>query len=128
MLTNSKYKILKGVINNLTSKIQGYPTVTILHEFTVKTLYKIDFKNKTLSPILKLSDQNVKILSEVFKWFDQELINRKIDHSEIQELEIEILISEARFLFFPYKRYAFNTVLVTYLGKYTKSNCVNGWL
>jgi hypothetical protein len=83
MITNATSRIFEGVVNNLVSKISGYPTVTLLRNFKHDVAYIIDLKSKNLSPDLDLNSTDLNLLNRLFDWFYKELGTRKIEESDI---------------------------------------------
>lgn len=125
MITNKKQRLIKGIYNNLFSKILGYPTASVFSKFEIGVNYEVDMINRTIFPDISSSK---KVLNDLYDWFRGELESHSVEKSSIEECNLKVKINESRFLVIPIKVYTLHLTLVTDRKVLSTEKVVKGWL
>jgi len=115
MITAKKQKVLNGVANNLFAKTLGYPTALMFSPFKINVNYEMDILKGRIIPHIELSKFEEQTFSKLLKWFNKELVTRKVDRSSIQSCKIHFICKEKKkfLFFFPIREYFFKIYLVS---------------
>jgi len=112
----------------------GYSCIPLIRRLVEKTKYKgskfsIDIKEMSIKPEIKLDKDAKKSLSDLSKWFINEIENAKIDKQDIKSIHIYFKYSPKRFLkLIKYYKFHSSIVVKTDTGEIKREIEVNGWI